>query len=76
MADRLSEITIGYPHSKLNAGSSNGAKGLKPGQRIVGDHPFGSGNMPRFALMAEDSVQAQSLLPTLLPAAGAGVAHT
>jgi 2-polyprenyl-6-methoxyphenol hydroxylase-like FAD-dependent oxidoreductase len=62
MADRLSEITIGYPHSKLNAGSSHGAKGPKPGQRIVGDHPFGSGNMPRFALMAGDSVQAQSLL--------------
>ena len=33
-ADRLSEVTIGYPGSPLNSGSSHGFEGPGPGRRI------------------------------------------
>jgi 2-polyprenyl-6-methoxyphenol hydroxylase-like FAD-dependent oxidoreductase len=62
MADRLSEITIGYPNSKLNAGSAKAVKGPGPGQRIIGDRPFGAGDKPRFALIAGDSAPARAML--------------
>jgi 2-polyprenyl-6-methoxyphenol hydroxylase-like FAD-dependent oxidoreductase len=61
MADRLSEITIGYPDSPLNAGSSAG-KGPKPGERMVAEKNFGAGDTPRFALIANESAGAQALL--------------
>ena len=62
LADRLSEITIGYPDSALNAGSAKGLEGPGPGERIVAGPPFGAGDAPRFALMAKDDAQASAVL--------------
>ncbi len=81
MADRLSEITIGYPHSQLNTGSSKNLKGPKPGERMLAEKPFGAGNTPRFALIAADSAEAQTMLqrharllePALRPAEAPGI---
>ncbi len=53
-ADRLTEITIGYPHSPLNGPTPD--KGPKPGERLApkaGEVPVGSGDTPRFALFAQ-----------------------
>ena len=54
IADKLSEITIGYPNSPINVGSARGLEGPAPGGRIMDDRPFGEGDQPRFALMAAD----------------------
>jgi 2-polyprenyl-6-methoxyphenol hydroxylase-like FAD-dependent oxidoreductase len=62
MADRLSEITIGYPESPLNAGSARAAHGPAPGARMIGEEPFGAGETPRFALIAKESAKAQALM--------------
>ena len=51
-ADNMTEVTIGYPESPLNAGSASGLRGPAPGQRILSDRPFGGDGEPRFALMA------------------------
>jgi 2-polyprenyl-6-methoxyphenol hydroxylase-like FAD-dependent oxidoreductase len=61
VADRLAEITVGYPDSPLNAGAAKG-KGPGPGERIVAGRPFGAGDSPRFALMARDDQQARVVL--------------
>jgi 2-polyprenyl-6-methoxyphenol hydroxylase-like FAD-dependent oxidoreductase len=60
IADRLSEITIGYPNSPLNAGFAKGLHGSQPGQRFIADRPFGAGDTPRFALVAKDGVEART----------------
>ncbi|MGD9509226.1 MAG: FAD-dependent monooxygenase [Geminicoccaceae bacterium] len=60
VAQKLSEIAIGYPNSPLNRGSARGGPG--PGERIVADRPFGTGDRPRFALLAQDSERAQAIL--------------
>jgi 2-polyprenyl-6-methoxyphenol hydroxylase-like FAD-dependent oxidoreductase len=62
MAERLSEITIGYPASKLNAGSAKGLAGPEPGERILGERPFGAGEAPRFALLAGEDEGARAVL--------------
>jgi 2-polyprenyl-6-methoxyphenol hydroxylase-like FAD-dependent oxidoreductase len=62
LADRLSELTIGYPESPLSAGSGAGLNGPGPGQRIVSGPPFGAGERPRFALMAVDTGDALRFL--------------
>ena len=62
MANRLSEITIGYPASPLNAGYARGLNGPRPGQRIIAERPFGAGDDPRFALLASDSDAARAAL--------------
>jgi hypothetical protein len=54
IANRLAEITIDYPDSPLNAGSQKGIAGVRPGQRLIAALPFGSGDTPRFALIATD----------------------
>jgi hypothetical protein len=59
MAERLSETFFGYPKSPLNSGSAAGLNGPAPGDRIVDEKPFGSGNAPRFALMATDESAAK-----------------
>jgi len=61
-AAHLSEITVGYPGSKLNRGTSYGLHGPAPGERIVADAPFGTGAAPRFALMAANAEAAAPLL--------------
>ena len=62
MANRLSEVTIGYPGSPLNLGSARGLAGPQPGQRIIAELPFGAGDEPRFALLATDGDAARATL--------------
>jgi hypothetical protein len=62
MAERLSETFFGYPHSPLNSGSAARLNGPAPGDRIVDEKPFGSGNAPRFALMAKDASAARVIM--------------
>jgi 2-polyprenyl-6-methoxyphenol hydroxylase-like FAD-dependent oxidoreductase len=62
LAERLSEITVGYPDSPINRGAAAGLAGPGPGERIVADRPFGTGDAPRFSLMAKDDQQAQAVL--------------
>jgi hypothetical protein len=62
IADRLSEVTIGYPESPLNFGSAHGLQGHGPGQRILDPKPFGAGDQPRFALMAADGENARAVM--------------
>ena len=53
-ADATSEISIGYPHSPLNA--SGGHRDPLPGTRApirATEPPVGAGNIPLFALFAE-----------------------
>jgi 2-polyprenyl-6-methoxyphenol hydroxylase-like FAD-dependent oxidoreductase len=52
LADTMTEVSVGYPESPLNAGSASGLTGPAPGQRILTDRAFGAGSEPRFALMA------------------------
>ncbi len=72
MADTLSETSIGYPDSPLNGASALGLGGPAPGQRVApvaGERPFGSGDEPRFALLAARSEATARLLrdfPVLL----------
>ncbi|MCC7039595.1 MAG: FAD-dependent monooxygenase [Burkholderiales bacterium] len=61
-ASRLAEIAIGYAGSPLNVGSADGLAGPAPGQRIVDSHPFGAGDTPRFAVMANDSPGIRAML--------------
>jgi 2-polyprenyl-6-methoxyphenol hydroxylase-like FAD-dependent oxidoreductase len=65
MANILSEVAVGYPDSPLNAKSAHVHGGPQPGQRAPireGEPAVGSGNIPRFALFAEDTPTARSLL--------------
>jgi hypothetical protein len=52
LANTMTEISIGYPESPLNAGSMSGLHGPAPGQRVMSAPPFGANSEPRFALMA------------------------
>jgi 2-polyprenyl-6-methoxyphenol hydroxylase-like FAD-dependent oxidoreductase len=63
-ADNMSELSIGYPHSPLN-GTSLTQDGPKAGQRLApveNRKPVGSGDIPRFALMAAPSPEVSQLL--------------
>lgn len=62
LSERLSEVSIGYSKSPLNAGSAEGLQGPGPGARIVADHPFGAGDAPRFALLAREDDSAKAIL--------------
>ncbi|MFO1147583.1 MAG: FAD-dependent monooxygenase [Alsobacter sp.] len=68
-AETLTELSVGYPESPLNSGSSAGLDGPKPGQRMLAGPSFGTGEAPRFALVAAAAPPALSLLqryPVLL----------
>jgi 2-polyprenyl-6-methoxyphenol hydroxylase-like FAD-dependent oxidoreductase len=63
-ADNMSELSIGYPHSPLN-GTCLAQEGPKPGQRLApveNRKPVGSGDIPRFALMAAPSPEVSQVL--------------
>ena len=63
MADKMSEMSVGYPKSPLNGQALSG--GPKPGARIApiaGQTPVGSGTSPRFALFATSSAAAAGLI--------------
>jgi 2-polyprenyl-6-methoxyphenol hydroxylase-like FAD-dependent oxidoreductase len=65
MSNVLSEITIGYSDSPLNAQSQHAHRGIKPGKRAPirqNEQPVGSGNAPRFALFAEPDNMPPGLL--------------
>jgi 2-polyprenyl-6-methoxyphenol hydroxylase-like FAD-dependent oxidoreductase len=65
MANLLSEVSVGYPDSPLNAKSVHVHGGPEPGQRAPireGETAVGSGNTPRFVLFAEDTPTSRALL--------------
>jgi hypothetical protein len=64
-ADSMTEVSIGYPNSPLNMPDGNTHGGPKPGERAPirnEEAPVGSGNSPRFALLADDTPAAKALL--------------
>jgi 2-polyprenyl-6-methoxyphenol hydroxylase-like FAD-dependent oxidoreductase len=65
-AESMTEVSIGYPHSPLNAGSTtHETSGPKPGERVIppsGEPPIGSGPNPRFALLAEERASTSELI--------------
>ena len=57
MADVLTEVSIGYPRSPLNAGCEYAGGGPKEGERVpidVDNPCVGAGDTPRFALYANE----------------------
>jgi 2-polyprenyl-6-methoxyphenol hydroxylase-like FAD-dependent oxidoreductase len=63
MADTLTEITIGYPHSPLNGRHVVGDPA--PGKRVppvTGQPPVGAGDRPRFALFAAQGATTDRLI--------------
>lgn len=65
MANVLSEITVGYSDSPLNAQTQHAHNGVKPGKRAPirqNELPVGSGDAPRFALFAESNNMPAGLL--------------
>lgn len=64
LADTMSEVALGYPHSPLNGPSLNGT-GPNAGERAVpaeGQVAVGSGDRPLFALFAEKTVAVADLI--------------
>jgi hypothetical protein len=59
VADTMTEVSVGYPESPLNAGSASGLAGPVPGQRIMSGRPFGIDRQPRFGLMASGEAAAK-----------------
>lgn len=65
MGRTLSELTIAYPQSPLTVPGGHLAGGPGAGERMPprqGEAPFGAGDTPRFALCAEASPEAATLL--------------
>jgi 2-polyprenyl-6-methoxyphenol hydroxylase-like FAD-dependent oxidoreductase len=63
MADKMTEVAIGYPRSPLNGPSLSG--GPQPGARVVpiaGQTPVGSGALPLFALFATPNAATAGLI--------------
>ena len=63
LVDRMTEVSIGYPDSKLNGPHRHG--GPRPGERVrpvAGQTPIGSGAAPRFALFAQSTTAVAELL--------------
>jgi 2-polyprenyl-6-methoxyphenol hydroxylase-like FAD-dependent oxidoreductase len=61
----LSEITVGYANSPLNAHTTPAPNAPKPGKRApikVEEKPVGAGNAPRFALFADATTVPAALL--------------
>jgi hypothetical protein len=64
MADKLAEVSIGYPDSPLNGPHARFMHGAAPGERVAprpGDTPIGAGDRPRFAVCAADAAVAAAL---------------
>jgi 2-polyprenyl-6-methoxyphenol hydroxylase-like FAD-dependent oxidoreductase len=56
MADKMTEVSIGYPDSPLNGECVRGVFGPQPGERVppvAGQTPIGAGDVPRFVLFAQ-----------------------
>jgi 2-polyprenyl-6-methoxyphenol hydroxylase-like FAD-dependent oxidoreductase len=60
LAAAITEISIGYPDSPLNAGASLGPRGGQEGKRAPirdGEAAIGAGAQPKFAIFADDSAE-------------------
>ena len=74
MANKLAELSIGYPHSPLTGVDRSGVPGPVAGDRApISDtlHPVGCDNTPRFAIFAKPNEIAATLIaryPNLLEA--------
>ena len=65
MAEVVTEVSIGYPHSPLNGGSAHRDGSPAPGERApirVEETPVGAGITPRFALFAGAGGAASQLM--------------
>jgi 2-polyprenyl-6-methoxyphenol hydroxylase-like FAD-dependent oxidoreductase len=65
MANALSEMSVGYPDSPLNAKSAHPHDGPKPGKRAPireNETAVGAGTTPRFTLFADDTAAARAIL--------------
>jgi 2-polyprenyl-6-methoxyphenol hydroxylase-like FAD-dependent oxidoreductase len=65
IADMMTEMSIGYPHSPLNGPSLSSHVGPNAGARvapIAGQAPIGAGSTPRFALFAQTTAAATGLI--------------
>jgi FAD binding domain len=63
-ANQMSQVSVGYPESPMN-GPRHGSLHPGPGQRmapIAGGPPFGTGDEPRFTLLASPSPAVANLL--------------
>lgn len=64
VAETLSEVSLGYQHSPLNANEDHAFPGPGPGDRVPpqpDQTPLGSGDSPRFALFAASSPAVEAL---------------
>ncbi|MEO7034998.1 MAG: FAD-dependent monooxygenase [Polyangiaceae bacterium] len=74
MTEKLSELSIGYPHSPLTRDLHSHHSGPAAGARVPAvsaGQPIGAGNAPRFVLFAEPSPESAALVaryPGLLDA--------
>ena len=61
--EMLSELAVAYPKSPLSAGHAHGLHGPKPGHRLApsAGAPVGSGDTPRFAVLASEDLPADLL---------------
>jgi 2-polyprenyl-6-methoxyphenol hydroxylase-like FAD-dependent oxidoreductase len=65
MAEVVTEVSIGYPHTPLNGGSAHRHGGPAPGERApirLEEAPIGAGATPRFALFADAGAPASQLI--------------
>ncbi|MDB5354259.1 MAG: pcpB, partial [Phycisphaerales bacterium] len=65
MANKLTEIAIGYPQSPLSVPTRHPHGGPSSGARapvFAGGVPVGAGSSPRFALFAERNAQSAALI--------------
>ncbi len=65
MANKLAELSIGYPTSPLTARAHHGHSDPAPGQRapiVDTAHPVGAGTTPRFALFAHADPEGVKLI--------------
>jgi 2-polyprenyl-6-methoxyphenol hydroxylase-like FAD-dependent oxidoreductase len=65
MVNNMSEIAISYKHSPLNGQTVHGVRGPSPGERVMplaGQAPFGSGDTPRFTLLATSNDAVKNLV--------------
>jgi hypothetical protein len=65
MANKLAELSIGYPESPLTQRNHHGHAGPAAGQRapfLDTVHPVGAGNTPKFALFARSDAEGTALI--------------
>jgi len=64
VAETISEVSFSYDHSPINGVEDHALPSPGPGQRVpvkAGEPPFGTGPVPRFALLADASKNVEKL---------------